>query len=285
MILIKKAATLHNLLKHHKETGKIIGFVPTMGALHQGHLSLIKKAKEETDVVVCSIFVNPTQFNDLKDFTNYPSTLPEDILKLEQDPCDILFLPAIEEIYPVGTNTSKHYELGKIETLWEGHYRPGHFQGVCQVVDKLLQTTQPHKIFLGQKDFQQSIVIRKLIELSGIPVEPVICPTYREESGLAMSSRNMRLSIEQKERAASIFKMMQNVKNNLTTQNPESLAEYGRQFLLDHGFKKVDYVSIVNATNLSPVKHWNGTSPLAVLVAAFMGEIRLIDNLIINAGT
>src|ERR1700691_4943551 len=193
MILFKRSAHLYRWLNHETVSGKSIGFVPTMGALHEGHISLITISKKETDITVCSIFVNPTQFNDPRDFQKYPITLEKDIALLEQAGTDVLFLPEVEEIYPKGTSGLEHYDLGRIETLLEGQYRPGHFQGVCQVMRRLLDVVRPDDLFMGQKDYQQCMVLQRLLELRGMPTRLHRCPILREPDGLAMSSRNMGL--------------------------------------------------------------------------------------------
>ena len=196
MILFKKANDLRKWLDAQHKNGKRIGFVPTMGALHPGHISLIKKSKTENPVTVCSIFINPSQFNDPADFKKYPVTIETDIDMLEEADCDALFLPGSEEIYPDGYSNSKLYDIGYLETVLEGKYRPGHFQGVCMVVDRLLDIVQPDQLFLGQKDYQQCMVIKRLLILKGQTdkIGLSICPTLREADGLAMSSRNLRLS-------------------------------------------------------------------------------------------
>ena len=199
MVLLKNATDLYNYLDSQRKNHISIGFVPTMGALHEGHLSLLAKSKKENSITVCSIFINPTQFNDPLDFEKYPVTIEQDIQKLDSIDCDILFLPSVDEIYPDGLNYNIHFALGELETIWEGKYRPGHFQGVCLVVKRLLEIVQPDMLFLGQKDFQQCKVIAKLIEILNFEkkIALIICPTMREPDGLAMSSRNMRLSDKQ----------------------------------------------------------------------------------------
>lgn len=283
MILFKKAKDLRKYLAEQREKGHTTGFVPTMGALHTGHISLIRLARENNDCCVCSIFVNPTQFNDPADFKKYPITIENDILQLENAGCDVLFLPDVEEIYPQGTALNTHYELGYLETILEGKYRPGHFQGVCAVVDRLLDIVQPDALFLGQKDYQQCIVIKKLMELTGIAAQTAlhISPTLREENGLAMSSRNMRLSESEKEKAAVIFASLNHIKQNL---NKESLVllQQGAVESIEKAGLKVDYVTIADATDLTPAGHDYTKQKLVVVAAAYMGEVRLIDNLLLN---
>jgi pantoate--beta-alanine ligase len=281
MIIVKKITDVQQLLAKDNAKQKSTGFVPTMGALHDGHISLIKAAKKETDVVVCSIFVNPTQFNDPKDFEKYPVTIESDIYLLEKAGCDVLFLPAVAEMYPEGFQTSPHFELGFIETILEGEFRPGHFQGVCQVVYRLLEIITPDKLFLGQKDFQQCMVIRKMAATFFPGLDIIICPTQRESSGLAMSSRNKRLSDADKITATAIFETMQYVKNNIQPGNLNLLQQKAVRQLTAKGFR-VDYVAIADAFTLRLQESWDGKEQIVVLVAAFLNEVRLIDNLILN---
>lgn len=279
MILIKTAADLSSLLASQRASGARIGFVPTMGALHPGHLKLVGHSKKNSDATVVSIFVNPTQFNDPNDYTRYPITLEKDIYLLEQAGCDILFLPAIEEIYPGGTSLEEPYALGYLETLLEGKYRPGHFQGVCQVVHRLLELVQPSLLFMGQKDYQQCMVVQQLIRLKQLPVALRIIPTLRETSGLALSSRNLRLSGKDKEAATAIYRSLQMIRNELRPGNLEPLITRAVAEIRAAGFEQIDYVSIASAQDLSEVAEWDGHSPLVALVAAFISGVRLIDNL------
>lgn len=286
MILFKKAADLRNYLDSQQENGNTIGFVPTMGALHDGHISLIRASKKETDVTVCSIFINPAQFNDSKDFEKYPVTLEEDIYHLESTGCDVLFLPSVNEIYPGGYTkyaTGKYYELGYLETILEGKYRPGHFQGVCLVVDRLLQIVKPKRLYLGQKDYQQCMVIKRLIELTGLnySIRLVICPTQREADGLAMSSRNMRLNKSERETAVAIYQALLILQNELHEGDLNTLKQKAVRSLEQKGFR-VDYVEIADALTLQPADRWDGQQRLVALAAAFINEVRLIDNLPLN---
>jgi pantoate--beta-alanine ligase len=278
MILFKEAASLTEHINKLKQKGYSIGFAPTMGALHYGHISLIEKSKNTCDITVSSIFINPTQFTDAGDFEKYPVTLGDDILLLTKAGCDVLFLPSIAEVYPNGTSTAQHFEIGEIEFLLEGKFRPGHFQGVCQVVDRLLNIVKPGKLFMGQKDYQQCLVVKRLVQLTNLPVDIITVETLREASGLAMSSRNLRLNEQQKKDAAGISKMLQYIKQNIPTILFSELEKYARNYLLGSGFTKVDYVSIADAATLHPVRSIKEGRKLVVLIAAFIGEIRLIDN-------
>lgn len=282
MILFKTISDLQKYLLKHKNNSLTIGFVPTMGALHQGHLSLIEMSKATCDITICSIFVNPTQFNDSKDFEKYPITIENDIRLLEQVQCDILFLPSANEIYPNGTTLTTHYQLGFLETILEGKFRPNHFQGVCQVVHKLLNIVAPDTLFLGQKDYQQCMVIQQLIALTDIKTQLIIGPTLRENSGLAMSSRNMRLSEEDKQKATTIYQSLQYIKQHYSHHLPNVLADAVTQQLLQNGFEKVDYVAICNANTLEPLTETKGNTPKVALIAAFLNGVRLIDNLLLD---
>ncbi|HMX36180.1 MAG TPA: pantoate--beta-alanine ligase [Ferruginibacter sp.] len=282
MIIFKKAADIGIFLQQKRQKNPKTGFVPTMGALHQGHISLIESACSENDLVVCSIFVNPTQFNDPKDFQNYPITIENDIDLLEKAGCDALFLPAVEEMYPAGLENKKTYALGYLETVLEGRYRPGHFQGVCQVVHRLLTIVPADRLYLGQKDFQQCMVIRKMIELENLPVETVICPTLRETDGLAMSSRNMRLDKTAREKAVEISRTLLHIKSSLKAGDLSELKTAAVEQLNRTGFK-TDYVEIADADTLELIGRWDGKQKLVALCAAFLGEVRLIDNMLLQA--
>jgi len=279
MIIFKKANQLSIYIDHQKKEGKKIGFVPTMGALHNGHLTLINTCKKSNDIAVCSIFINPTQFNNPDDLKNYPVTTSKDIEQLTGQKCDVLFLPSVDEMYPSG-HVKKQYPLGNIENKLEGFFRPGHFQGVCEVVDRLLEIVQPHNLYLGQKDYQQCIIIKKLIALTGRnDINVIVAPTVREADGLAMSSRNLRLNESQRKLAASIFKELNFIKQHIHNRSFDQLKKQASEHLIENGFK-VDYVEIANAIDLSPV---TGTSnKLVALIAATTGNIRLIDNLVLN---
>lgn len=280
MIVFKKAESLSLYLSQKKKSGRQIHFVPTMGALHAGHLSLISAAKADNAVTVCSIFVNPTQFNNADDFKHYPITIEKDIEQLLAAECDVLFLPVQDEIYP-HNYAKKFYQLGPLQTVLEGHYRPGHFQGVCQVVDRLLQLVTPDHLYLGAKDYQQCLVITKLLSIIGKDKEIMlhIQPTLREEDGLAMSSRNLRLNEEQRKKAAALYQTLLFVKANIQTTAITDLENAAKAQLTAEGFK-VDYISIADAQTLQPTTPQ--TPNKIVLAAAAIGNIRLIDNVLLN---
>lgn len=283
MILFKKVADLHKWIDVQKEKGHSVGFVPTMGALHNGHISLVEASKKENQVTVCCIFVNPTQFTDPTDFEKYPITLEKDIEMLEAAGSDILFLPPVKEMYPDGIKNKIHYNIGYLETVLEGKFRPGHFQGVCTIVHRLLDIVRPDNLYLGQKDYQQCMVIIKLIELirQDKKINVNLCPTLREADGLAMSSRNMRLNKEERLNAIEIYCCLSMIKENLQLEDIAVLQQRAYSMLEKKGFK-IDYIEIADAKNLSDVKKWDGKNKLVALVAAFMSEVRLIDNMLLN---
>ncbi|MGN6291377.1 MAG: pantoate--beta-alanine ligase [Chitinophagaceae bacterium] len=283
MILFKRAAELRDYLEKQRKKGRKTGFAPTMGALHEGHISLLEASKKENDLSIVSIFVNPTQFNDPADYAKYPITIERDISLLEAAGCDILFLPPVDEMYPSGQMLKKKYELGYLESLLEGSFRPGHFQGVCQIVHRLLEIVLPDNLYMGQKDYQQCMVVKKLLELTGLgqTVNLHISPTLREKSGLAMSSRNMRLSEAERNAAVAIYQALDHIRKNLKPGSLKELQEQAAAQLTGKGFR-VDYVAIADAGTLYPAEDWDGRQKLVALAAAFLGEVRLIDNLLLN---
>ncbi len=281
MILFKKATDLSKFIEIQRKNNLQIGFVPTMGALHEGHLSLIERSKKQDRLTVASIFVNPTQFNDPRDFKKYPITIEKDIDLLEGAGCDVLFFPSVDEIYPGGAGMKKNYDMGFLETVLEGKYRPGHFQGVCMVVERLLNITMPDNLYLGQKDYQQCMVIKKLVGLMHQPIEVIVCPTLRESDGLAMSSRNMRLNEVERRTATTISKCLTYVKKNIKAGDLSGLKK-GMITALDEAGFKPDYAEIADATTLETVDVWDGKQKIVGLIAAFLNEVRLIDNMILK---
>ncbi|MGN6601012.1 MAG: pantoate--beta-alanine ligase [Ginsengibacter sp.] len=282
MIIFKKAKDLFRFLNSQMKEGKSIGFVPTMGALHQGHLSLLKQCNEKANVSVCSIFVNPVQFNNPEDLKKYPKTISNDIEILEENDCDVLFFPEEEEIYPDEASKQKHFQIGDLETILEGKFRPGHFQGVCVVMEKLLNIVKPDFLFLGQKDYQQCLVIKRLLEQLNLEVTVVVCPIIREESGLAMSSRNLRLDENDRKRAAQLHKELEWINKNLPNQDFKILKEQAIFRLEKNGFK-VEYLELAKTSDLSSVPHYHENEDLILLIAAFISGMRLIDNLLVKA--
>jgi len=283
MILFKQVEPLQQALDKFRQEGRSIGFVPTMGALHQGHLSLLEAARKENETVICSIFVNPTQFNDPSDFEKYPITLEKDIELLIQSDTNLLFLPYVSEIYPNGTGNLPNYTIGFLETILEGKYRPGHFQGVCQVMHRLLEIVKADNLYMGQKDYQQCMVVKRLLELTRIPTRLHTCPTLRETDGLAMSSRNTRLSPVQRAPAVTISQVLKEICETLQPGLTSPLLRAAEQKLENAGFK-VDYVALADADNLELLDHWDGKQSVVALAAAYLGEVRLIDNMLIQSG-
>ncbi|HET6252452.1 MAG TPA: pantoate--beta-alanine ligase [Puia sp.] len=280
MILFKRSGDLAGWLTKETAAGRSIGFVPTMGALHAGHISLITISKKETDITVCSIFVNPTQFNDPRDFQKYPITLDKDLALLESAGADILFLPGVAELYPTGTTNLEHYDLGPLETLLEGKYRPGHFQGVCQVMRRLLSIVRPDHLFMGQKDYQQCMVIQRLLTLMGLPTRFHRCPIVREADGLAMSSRNLRLNPAQRANATAIYRALLSLSREWRLA-PTSALSHAEVILKAADFQ-IDYISVADAASLQPITDPANASTIVALIAAFQGEVRLIDNMLLD---
>lgn len=277
MILFKRARDASRYLQKQSDAGKEIGFVPTMGAIHEGHLSLAQASKRNNAFTVCSVFINPTQFNNRSDFERYPVTLEKDIDAVAATGCDALFIPTVAEMYP-DNYAAPVYNLGYLETVLEGAYRPGHFQGVCQVVHRLLQIVNPDRLYLGQKDYQQCKVIQRLLQTTNRDhhTEIVISPTLREADGLAMSSRNLRLTPEQRAKAPGIYKALTEAKASIVHKSIADVKATAISRLTADGFA-VDYFELVSAeTLLLP------TEPLervVALTAASLGGVRLIDNL------
>lgn len=274
----RRKEDLLNFTQEARSKGLVVGFVPTMGALHNGHLSLIKCAKNLCDVVICSIFVNPTQFNSAKDLEKYPRTEEEDLILLHDVQCDFVFIPTVEEVYDQKVS-SDYYELGFLENTLEGEHRPNHFQGVCTIVDRFFKLANPHKAFFGEKDFQQVAVIRKMVEIKNHPIEIISVSTEREPSGLAMSSRNMRLSAERRKEAAVLFEEMNKIRLNKELSSVVSLKNKAINNINAHSGFNVEYLEIVDEIALSPITNWEDSSHPRVFLAVVVDDVRLIDNL------
>ena len=279
MKIFSSREVINNYLDELKSTGKSIGFVPTMGALHAGHLSLIEAARKQADIIVCSIFVNPTQFNDKKDLENYPRPIEDDLRKLREGKCDVLFLPEVDEMY----NSSDFWniELGNLDKILEGKLRPGHYQGVTQIVNKLFDTVNPDFAFFGQKDYQQIMVISLMVKKLRIPVKMIICPIIREKDGLAMSSRNIYLTPEERQQALALFKGLSMARDLFKSKTiPQIKTEVGT-FLNSCPGIEIEYFEIFNARSFEPVSTKKAAVVIA-LVAARIGKIRIIDNMYLN---
>ncbi len=257
-----------------------VGFVPTMGALHEGHLALVRRAVAENQLVVVSIFVNPTQFNDPKDLERYPRTLENDLKLLESTACHIVFAPSVQEVYP--KPDTRKFNFGMLETVMEGKFRLGHFNGVAQVVSRLFDMVQPQIAYFGLKDFQQLVIIKNMVKQLGLPIEIVACDIVREKSGLAMSSRNELLSAEQRENAALISQTLFAAKQLSTQKNVQELANWVVDTINKNPFLDVEYFEIVDDEQLQAVNNWNEENTKVGCIAVFCGKIRLIDNIVFN---
>jgi pantoate--beta-alanine ligase len=281
MLIFKSIGQIQSYLKSAGLEGAKIGFVPTMGALHEGHISLIKAAQQENKITVCSIFVNPTQFNNSSDLEKYPRTTEQDIELLHDNCCDVLFLPDVEEMYPDGQILEKQYDLGFVETVLEGASRPGHFQGVAQVVEKLLDIIKPDNLYMGQKDYQQIAVVARLLKLMGSDIQLKSIPTTREPDGLAMSSRNKRLTEPQRNIAGLIYQCLVSIQTKDGLQQFSIIKKECEDILTKKGFKP-DYVTLADAETLEPLVDYVKDRRMVALIAAFIGDVRLIDNLLLN---
>ncbi|MBK7957347.1 MAG: pantoate--beta-alanine ligase [Bacteroidetes bacterium] len=270
--LFKKIVDLQAYLKNNAS----IGFVPTMGALHEGHLSLIERSKAENTLTVCSIFVNPKQFNNADDFTKYPITIDKDIRLLEQIGCDVLFLPDVKEIYPPQDSPTEKLDFGFIGTTLEGAMRPGHFDGVAIVVERLIRIVHPNKMYLGLKDYQQVLIIKKMVELKALALEIITCPTHRESDGLAMSSRNARLNSQTREEALILSKVLFWMRDHIHEMSMEILIEQAKQKIIQFPNIKLEYLEIRNAENLHMIEPGQDMKlDCVILIAAWAGDVRL----------
>ncbi|MEO2153601.1 MAG: pantoate--beta-alanine ligase [Aquificota bacterium] len=281
--VFKNPRELQTFIKKLKKEGKTVGFVPTMGYLHEGHLSLVRCAKKDNDLVVVSIFVNPTQFGKNEDYDRYPRDLQRDLKLLEREGVDVVFAPEVEDMYPPGFST--YVEETKLSQTLEGKFRPGHFRGVCTVVNKLFNIVQPDRAYFGEKDYQQLLVIKKMVQDLNMDIEIVGCPIVREADGLAKSSRNVYLSEEERRQATALYKSFllaqKLVEEGLTDAQKlrQEILNFLKQFPL---IKEIDYVEIVDPQTLEPVKEIKGGE--RILIAVRMPSARLIDNWEIKLG-
>lgn len=279
MKIFNTRASLSEFLKKEKADGKKIGFVPTMGALHQGHISLIDLAHKKSDLVVCSIFVNPTQFNDPKDLDRYPRPIDQDIQLLEKAACDVLFLPEVAEMYSAAETW--HLALDGLDELLEGLHRPGHYQGVTQIVKKLFDTVEPDFAFFGQKDYQQFLVIEKMVQKLGLNVRLMMCPIIRETDGLAMSSRNVHLNPEERKNALALYQTLNWMKQQFELLSIQELQEQAQKQLLESPGIILEYLEICDGENLQALQS-KDVAKIVALVAAKVGQTRLIDNMLLK---
>lgn len=277
MRVVKTISELKSLISGYKQENKTVGLVPTMGALHAGHKSLVDRARKENDIVVVSVFVNPTQFNNKQDLATYPRTEERDCALLEAAGCDVVFMPAVEEVYPEPDN--RQFDLGAVAEVMEGAHRPGHFNGVAQIVSKLFGFVEPDRAYFGEKDFQQIAVIRKMVQLEGFKLQIVACPIKREDDGLALSSRNVRLTAEQRKLAPNIYRVL---KESCNFAKSHTVAET-EKFVVDSlnalPQMEVEYYSIVDALTMQPVSDWADADSITGCITVYCGEVRLIDNI------
>ena len=277
MQVVKYINDLQSILNDKRKEAFSIGFVPTMGALHEGHLSLVEIAGQQTSFVVVSIFVNPTQFNDKGDLLRYPRDLQKDLDLLAHGSCQLVFAPEPEEIYP--EPDTRQFNFGTLEQVMEGRFRPGHFNGVAQVVSRLFDIVKPDKAFFGQKDFQQLVIINEMVRKLHIQVEIVSCPIIREADGLAMSSRNMLLSNEQRKAAVHISETLFEAQNKTGDYTVNELCQWVINRINENEYLNTEYFEIVNGATLLPVKNWNDPCTKFGCIAVHCGKIRLIDNI------
>jgi len=272
---IKEARTWLKACERKKQK---VGFVPTMGALHEGHLRLIRQSKQENDITVCSIFVNPIQFNNADDLAKYPRNLAQDARLLSDSGCDMLFCPGTDEMYPQGKTEAPDLEFGLLDKVLEGKFRPGHFKGVVTVVKKLFDIITPDNAYFGKKDYQQLLVITHMTKSLGLPVNIVACETVREADGLAMSSRNMRLTIGERQIARRIFEVLCKVREKGTKTPVWELREWAIKKIQEDSRFSVEYFEIADRETLMPLESWGQKNQAVALTAVYLGDVRLIDN-------
>ena len=278
MRVVTTVADLRKAINQAREEGKKIGFVPTMGALHNGHIQLVKRCVAENEFAVVSVFVNPTQFNDKNDLLKYPRTLEADCKLLEEAGCNLVFAPTVDEVYP--EEDTRLFDFGQLDKVMEGEFRPGHFNGVAQVVSKLFDMVTPDNAYFGEKDFQQLAIIRQMVKQLNSPVEIHPCPIVREESGLAMSSRNTRLTPEQLAEAPKIYQTLLASKAMKETKSVAEVKAWVINELNKNEFFRVEYFDIVDGLTLQSLNNWSESGYAVGCIAVFCGEVRLIDNII-----
>ena len=277
MIVCRTKTELSGHLRSLHSEGKTIGMVTTMGALHRGHASLVEKATTENDTVVVSIFVNPTQFNDPSDLDHYPRRLDQDLELLRRLHAHMVFIPSEKEMYPL--KDERIFDLGGLDQVMEGKHRKGHFNGVAQIVTKLFGLVHPHRAYFGQKDFQQLVIIRKLVEVLDLDIEIVACPIIREVDGLAMSSRNLLLSKEERKHAPKIFQILTRARDKMTEMTPAQVKQWLRFQFDQEPALNLEYIEIVEDKGLTPVEAWDENVNKVACIAVHLGNVRLIDNL------
>jgi len=278
MKTIETITALQKIISEYKTDKKKVGLVPTMGALHDGHIKLVERCVRENDICIVSVFVNPTQFNDKNDLINYPRTPQEDAFLLEKAGCDYLFMPSTEEMYP--EEDTRIFHFGALEEVMEGEFRKGHFNGVAQIVSKLFYATTPDRAYFGEKDFQQLAIIREMTKQLNLPIEIIPCSIIREADGLAMSSRNKRLSIEEREKAPQIAQYLFKSRTFAPNKSIQETIDFVKTGLSSDSVFKMEYFEIVDGDTLQPVSDWNKSDYIVGCIAVFCGPIRLIDNIV-----
>lgn len=281
MYLFKRTDELQTYLDSVRSGNRSFGFVPTMGALHEGHLALVRRAKMENQVTISSIFVNPTQFDEAADLEKYPRTPAKDVEMLYRVGNEVLFMPEVKEIYPEGEKMDATFDFGGLDHTMEGRFRPGHFQGVAEVVSRLLRIVRPHRLYLGQKDFQQYVIVREMVRQLKLEVEVVRCPIVREKNGLAMSSRNVRLTPAERERAGLLYRTLQEARALSVDHSPGEVKTRALQTLRQPGIEP-EYFEIVDARTLQPVSRFDQAETVVACTAVRVGDVRLIDNLLLR---
>jgi pantoate--beta-alanine ligase len=280
MIVYRTRKDLEQHIETLRHQGKSIALVPTMGALHDGHASLVRQASEKNDAIVVSIFVNPTQFNDPVDLEKYPRTLEKDLELLQDLEVHLVFVPSVKEMYP--EEDRRIFNLGNLDKVLEGEHREGHFTGVAQIVSKLFELVMPGRAYFGMKDFQQLVIVRRLVQLMGVPIEIIGCPIIREEDGLALSSRNTRLNPEERKVAPFIYQTLKLAREKKGAMTPEQVRSWVHTRFEKQGLMQLEYFEIVDDKELKPIQDWKEENNKVGCIAVHLGEVRLIDNLKFN---
>ena len=277
MLTVNTVKELKSAVKSAREAGKSIGLLPTMGALHEGHKSLVDRCRKENDVVVVSVFVNPTQFNNKEDLRTYPRTEEADKALLEAAGCDVVFMPSVEEVYP--EPDTRVFNLGPVAEVMEGPMRPGHFNGVAQIVSKLFMMVEPDRAYFGEKDFQQIAVIREMVRQEGFKLEIVPCPIVREADGLAKSSRNVRLTPENRAVAPNIYRLLSESLDFAKSHTVEETIKFVTTGINAYDAMEVEYYQIVDGITMQPISAWTDTRYAVGCITVYCGDVRLIDNI------
>ena len=280
MQIIEKVSELLTYVENGKKKGLKTGLVPTMGALHKGHLSLVKRSRQDNDITIVSLFVNPVQFNNPRDLETYPRRQKEDFELLAKEGVDVVFAPTEEEIYPEGYNRERKFQLGHTAEVMEGKFRPGHFQGVALVVNRLFELCRPTHAYFGMKDFQQIAVIKEMIRNEGLDIEIIACPIVRESTGLAFSSRNQLLNEDERAEASLIYKTLEESKEYSKNHSVQETKVWVSEKINSKENFRMEYFEVVDGETLLPVEEWNESKYIVGCITVYVGEIRLIDNVV-----